>query len=442
LSQQPDVDTSHRARQRRSPRRGSLFRRGGVKLALAAALAVAPTACADVLGIPSEEALGRADATASEAGNGNALEGGAGEPDVPTLLDGAPAGQGPAGDPYAADSPEGSLTAETGVPGEAGDDDAGCDPSCPGTCTDGRCVSILASGQQVDIGGWAGANGISVNAHGVYWINATAAMKVPIGGGALSTVGPAATLGDGTLDAPSGVAVDGAYVFSVGYCGSVIRAGLDGEQITVLAVGNQCAHTAGMAIDAANVYWAYYGAQGTIMKLSRDGGTPVVLAYGQAWTTSIAVHGNKVYWTNISTGSVMTVPVGGGSPTTVATGFSGGTAIAIDDTNIYWIAADRIMKVALAGGSAMVLASGQRSPMDLAIDETNVYWTNYGTTTSPGAVMRVRKDGGTPVTVAAWQYLPLSVAVDGTSVYWTNVGPCDASGSNCVNGTIMQATPK
>jgi cysteine-rich repeat protein len=63
--------------------------------------------------------------------------------------------------------------------------------------------------------------------------------------------------------------------------------------------------------------------------------TPTTLASGQsAW--NLAVDSTHVYWTNSNGGEVMKVPLGGGTPVVLASGQAGPRDIAVDSTHVYW----------------------------------------------------------------------------------------------------------
>jgi len=218
----------------------------------------------------------------------------------------------------------------------------------------------------------------------------------------------------------------------------------------------------GIAVDDTSVYWANEG--GEIVKVSIDGGTPVVLAPQPNEAVEVrsvaVVHGN-VIWTTptwgggkvpLQVGRIQSVPVGGGAPVTlvpqdgpavIAVGTSGiywGTMMGIvgvpltggvpqtvvptqdapgelvvDATNVYWIATSTVVKAPLVGGGVPVaLATGQTGANYLAVDAVNVYWT------TTDSVMEVPIAGGTPTALAVGQPAPQGIVSDGTNVYWAN----------------------
>jgi hypothetical protein len=79
--------------------------------------------------------------------------------------------------------------------------------------------------------------------------------------------------------------------------------------VVTLASGQSTAVALAVGPDA--VYWVDEGdagqADGAVMKVPLDGGTPVVLAPGRPTPNSIAVDATSVYWTNFGGGTVMKI---------------------------------------------------------------------------------------------------------------------------------------
>jgi hypothetical protein len=102
-----------------------------------------------------------------------------------------------------------------------------------------------------------------------------------------------------------------------------------------------------------------------------------------------------MYWTDAMAGTVMKVAIDGGSPTMLASGQATPTGIAVDGSDAYWTneplnQAGSVMKVPLACGAPDSIATGQNRPRHIAVDASNVYWTNLGRRESP---RRIGKQG-------------------------------------------------
>ncbi len=225
--------------------------------------------------------------------------------------------------------------------------------------------------------------------------------------------------------------------------------GCAGEHASTLAVEQGLPW--GIALDASFVYWVNVG--GTVKKVAKEGGTPIVIASGQVSPTSIAIDANDVYWTNSGTsscssvtgactsnadGTIMSVPLAGGTPTVVAGGQRTPVSIAVDAVNAYFVdegtgvynspdTDGSVMKVPIGGGTPTALATGLSYPGALAIDATSVYWTVLNPDLT-GTLMKVAIAGGAVTTLATgwwgWEIqtgdgtIPQLIAADGTSVYW------------------------
>jgi len=117
---------------------------------------------------------------------------------------------------------------------------------------------------------------------------------------------------------PGALALDATHVFWLTGDGSVHRAGLGGDEPTVLAEGKEDPDRTpqGIALDATYVYWTSWGActnaagcgakplQGRVQRVPKAGGAKRILAEGKFLPTGIGVDASAVYWTNWWFGSV------------------------------------------------------------------------------------------------------------------------------------------
>lgn len=140
----------------------------------------------------------------------------------------------------------------------------------------------------------------------------------------------------------------------------------------------------GLAIDANHLYAAFF--EGSLVKLPRGGGEPVVLASGQRDVSSVAVHGSQLYWfvgyiPNVGGGpTIMTAGIDGGEPAVFASRQVGGASLLVHGDNLYWAANGAIMTAPAAGGEPVKLVAdslGQASAVTIHGGE--IFWTARGT---------------------------------------------------------------
>ena len=77
---------------------------------------------------------------------------------------------------------------------------------------------------------------------------------------------------------------------------------LGGGSLTTLASGQSSPFN--IVLDSTSVYWANDTSNSTVMKVPIGGGTPTTLAGGQSYPRAIAVDSTSIYWTDKNNGSV------------------------------------------------------------------------------------------------------------------------------------------
>lgn len=210
--------------------------------------------------------------------------------------------------------------------------------------------------------------------------------------------------------------------------GEIAFRGHGGRRPRVLAYGgNGEKH---LIQDDRYLYWSD-AEDGTVTRLSKSGGVPVVLASGQAHPGALTLAGGWLYWVSGrgETGTVVRMPAGGGAIELIEAGQARPQSIAVSGTTVVWsnlgdgLATGTVMRKEL-GGRLTTLASKQRQPGSIAIDAGQIYWTAFGLKRPSyfrdGAVLRIPRAGGPKrFVVAREQSMARSVLLDEGWLYWT-----------------------
>lgn len=83
-----------------------------------------------------------------------------------------------------------------------------------------------------------------------------------------------------------------------------------------------------------------------------------------------------MYWTNSANGAVMSMPVNGGTPATLVQDQSGSGTIVVDADHVYWTDSIGVKRLPIGGGTPVTLAGWETGASAIAVDSTSVYWTD------------------------------------------------------------------
>jgi hypothetical protein len=196
-----------------------------------------------------------------------------------------------------------------------------------------------------------------------------------------------------------------------------------------------------IAVDPNGIYWSelgpgnwYDAGPGAIMKAGLDGHGVTVLASGRPSPNALTIDGTYVYWAEAT--AIEKVPLAGGAPTVLATLPAGAAvpSLAVAPSALYWTEVDtltadgdaatsppdQLLRVDLDGTNRITLAIADdesQQPGGVAVDGTSVYWA------APTGVFTLPLDGGAPVALypSASNLITWSTAgaivVDPTGVY-------------------------
>lgn len=154
-----------------------------------------------------------------------------------------------------------------------------------------------------------------------------------------------------------------------------------------------------------------------------------VLAHGSPGKRELLVHGEHLYWSDTDDGSLTRIHKHGGVPVVLATDQRGIGPIAISDGCVTWgrhylYGNDGLYRMPLEGGEPRLIRRGRVDALSVLGDA--VAWTSIEQD-GLGSVHLTRASDGMTVPLAAWEKLPRSVVLDEHDVYWASYGQCDPS---------------
>jgi hypothetical protein len=233
----------------------------------------------------------------------------------------------------------------------------------------------------------------------------------------------------------SGLAVDDKFIY-VTMGGTIAdqnegmsglrKVALDSGAITELDNNLPQSDYGGLAIDKDFVYW---NTTGKILRVSKGGGKPeVVASENVGMGIDIAVDNEKVYWANHGYYSpntpsrpspIYAVLKQGGKVEIFADQQNIPHNLVVDEKFVYWVTPTSILKQAKSGGEPQVLyqASGKEGVDELAQDSENLYFGFRGAGKSRWALSKISKQGGEPQ-ILVKTYSAKAIAIDETNIYF------------------------
>jgi hypothetical protein len=224
--------------------------------------------------------------------------------------------------------------------------------------------------------------------------------------------------------------------------GRITARALGGRRIRVLAHGGMSWRF--ILQDERYLYWSDRE-DGTLTRLPKDGGIPLVLATGQAGIRGVALSGGWFYWTTQD--KVVRMAEEGSEIEVIAHDEDAPHSIAVHDGTVFWttvgdmLATGKVKMTRPGDPRVVTIAEQQKQPTSIAVDASRVYWANHGVKRpdyfQDGSVVCAPRDGANgPALIAAEQRLASSIAVDDAWIYWLTAGGYDEAGEE--RGTLRK----
>jgi hypothetical protein len=206
------------------------------------------------------------------------------------------------------------------------------------------------------------------------------------------------------------------------------RVSLSSGAVTSLDNGEKLPQSdyGGLAIDEKFIYW---NAEGDILRISKEGGKPEVVASDNVGIgIDMVVDNEKVYWANhgyYSANSptrpspIYAVSKQGGKAEAFSPDQKVPHSLVVDEKFVYWVTLSAIVKQAKAGGPAQVIyqAPNEAGVDELDQDADNLYFGFRDAGKSRWLLRKISKQGGEAQILVKYYSLK-PVVVDETNIYF------------------------
>jgi hypothetical protein len=139
----------------------------------------------------------------------------------------------------------------------------------------------------------------------------------------------------------------------------------------------------GVALDAANVYWAD-SLEGAVLAAPKTGGMPHALLHDRGLPRDVVIDGDALVWVEQRSESLWTVPASGGVPRQIVQDFGGFTHLVASARGVWWTnetAVDgsyRVFLMAHGAAEPVPVTPAVDAIEGLASDGARVYWLHGG----------------------------------------------------------------
>ncbi|NJD55326.1 MAG: choice-of-anchor D domain-containing protein [Nitrospirae bacterium] len=195
--------------------------------------------------------------------------------------------------------------------------------------------------------------------------------------------------------------------------------------------------TGSLMVDNGFLYWAE-NSENAINKIALSDNTPTTVAKKIGVPTSIALHGQHLYWLDIQDGTrrlIKKTSLNDLSTEILAEGsthYGGSIDLIVDDAHVYWVEGvltypptQLIKRVSLSGGNATTMVTTQGAISAITADSNYIYWQEEDRN-GKGNIWKISKDGGEPLALLSdsdsflFSYGQASLSVSGSDLFFTD----------------------